>query len=271
MTKKVAIGVEYDGSRYKGWQHQANQITIQHEIEKALSKVADAPIQVHGAGRTDAGVHATAQVFHIESEIARSERAWVFGGNTHLPGDIRLLWAKEVPLDFDARRSAIQRRYHYVLFNHPIRPSLLRKQVSWKYGKLDVLAMHQAAQLWLGEHDFSSFRAAECQSRTPMRRLIELNVERSGDLVIFDILANAFLHHMVRNMVGTLVLVGQGERSVNWAREVLEARDRTQAGATAPPNGLYLVDIAYPEHFDLPHTHPVGPWFVKKSLENELV
>jgi tRNA pseudouridine38-40 synthase len=267
MGVVMALGIEYDGSAFSGWQRQQSVPTVQEWVETALSRVADQPITVCCAGRTDAGVHAVLQVVHFETSASRLDRAWVWGTNTHLPPSIRVLWAKEVAPDFDARRSALSRSYHYFIYNTPIRPALLRSQVTWCYRPLDAERMHEAAQVWLGEHDFSSFRAASCQSRSPIRRVTRVGIERWGPLLRFSVTANAFLHHMVRNMAGVLMEIGAGRADTDWTKEVLAARARISAGMTAPPNGLYLVSVAYPDRFGLagfltndPAQKP-GPWF----------
>lgn len=271
MMHRIALGLEYDGSHFHGWQRQTQLVSVQSTLELALSGVAFEPIKTICAGRTDAGVHATEQVVHFDTLAKRDERAWVFGSNTRLPPSMRALWAYEVPPDFSARRSATGRRYRYVIYNHPVRPGLLRSQVTWVYKKLDVQNMIGASKYWLGEHDFSSFRAAECQSRSPIRTLRSLQITREGDQVILDFSANAFLHHMVRNMVGVLIAIGTGKMPVEWARTVLMARDRRQAAMTAPPNGLYLVSVQYPKEFGLPATDP-GPWFFNlKHKESEIL
>lgn len=246
------MGVEYDGSAFHGWQRQSDVPNLQVTLETALSKVAQEPIHTICAGRTDAGVHATGQVVHFDTNAMRDERAWVFGSNTNLNRALRVLWAKPVSSEFDARRSATGRRYRYVIYNHCIRPSLFRKQVGWYFRKLDILKMQEAAHYWLGEHDFSSFRAAECQSKTPIRRVESLEIRKVGDYVMIDITANAFLHHMVRNMVGVLKKIGGSERPAVLAKEILEARDRRQAFMTAEASGLYLMQVFYPGHFGLP-------------------
>lgn len=227
--------------------------------------MADHPIDTVVAGRTDAGVHASAQVLHFETTAMRNPRAWVYGMNAVLPSNIRILWAKPVSDNFDARRSATLRRYRYLLYNHPIRPSLLKGQVGWYYRKLNCQAMIDASRHWLGEHDFSSFRAAGCQAKSPIRHLRELKLRAlNNDFLVIDVAANAFLHHMVRNMVGTLMMVGSGLKSAIWAKEVLEARDRRLAGYTASASGLYLVAVEYPEVFDIPRPklESLGPWFL---------
>lgn len=257
---RVACRIEYDGSNYNGWQSQphAGVVTVQDKLEEALAKVAKATVRVHCAGRTDTGVHAFSQVIHFDGPVTRSSKAWVMGGNTNLPRDIRIHWAVPVDCEFHARFSAQARRYRYVIANTPVRPALLQAQVSWHRRQLDAAVMDSAAQALLGERDFSSFRAASCQSRTPMRDVQFIEVKRRGDLVILDILANAFLYHMVRNIAGALLAVGDGRKPQNWIAELLAARNRTMAAETAPASGLYLVDVEYPSHFGLPPT-PYGP------------
>jgi len=250
---KFALGVEYDGTRYHGWQAQEPGLrTIQAEIESALSKVADAPITIACAGRTDKGVHASGQVAHFETEVNRPLKSWLLGANTHLPSDIGLHWIREVDETFHARYSALARRYQYVIYNRPVRSALYAQRMSWHYYPLDANTMHEAGQLLLGEHDFQSFRAAECQSRTSIRDIKSLNVHRQGDCVIIDITANAFLHHMVRNIAGVLMTIGEGKQPPLWAQQVLLAKDRRAAGATAHPFGLYLVHVDYPAIHGLP-------------------
>lgn len=267
--KRIALGIEYDGSRFHGWQSQSEVPSIQVALEKALSKVAAHPIAITAAGRTDAGVHATAQVIHFDTKALRPDIAWVMGTNALLTQDIRVLWSKEVEATFDARRSATLRRYRYLLYNHPIRPSLLKGQVGWYYKKLNRDAMQEASQYWLGEQDFSSFRASGCQAKSPNRCLKEISVRNRDDLFIIDVAANAFLHHMVRNMVGSLMMIGTGFKAPIWAKEILLAKDRRLAGYTASPNGLYLVAVEYPEQFDLPKVNPenVGPWFINDPFK----
>ncbi len=257
---RIAFGVEYDGSRYCGWQLQKHNVpTVQGAVEKALSKVADAPVRVHCAGRTDTGVHATEQVIHIDTEVEREERAWVFGGNANLPKDVAILWMKAVPDDFHARFSAVRRSYRYVIFNREVRPTFLKNRVSWACRSLDESRMAEGARHLLGEHDFSSYRAVACQAKSPVRKLHRLDVSREGRFIFLDLEANAFLHHMVRNIAGVLMAIGSGEQEPNWAKEVLEARDRTLGGVTAPPHGLYLTGVGYPEHFGLPSLSQESP------------
>ena len=244
--QRIAAGVEYDGTAYHGWQLQAHAPSVQEELNRAFSTVADTHIEVHGAGRTDAGVHASAQVLHFDTHVERSTRSWLLGVNTNLPDDINLLWVRPVSDEFHARYSATSRSYRYVILNRQVRSALNRNRVWWIYHPLDVDAMHLAAQQLLGEHDFSAFRAAACQSRTPMRDLTSISVTRDGDRIEIDCTANAFLHHTVRNIVGSLVRIGLGEEQVDWLGEVLRAGDRKLSGMTAPASGLTLTEVVYP-------------------------
>ncbi len=250
---KYALGIEYDGTRYHGWQTQEDDVrSIQSEVELAISKVANYPTPVICAGRTDKGVHAVGQVVHFESDADRSLKNWLMGVNTELPDDIGIQWVREVGEDFHARYSAMARRYQYIILNRPVRSALYPHRMTWNYRPLDANKMHEAGQHLLGEHDFQSFRAAECQSRTPVREVIALNVHRQGELVLIDITANAFLHHMVRNIAGVLMTIGEGKQPAEWALDVLKAKDRTVASATAHPHGLYLVHVDYPSIYGLP-------------------
>jgi tRNA pseudouridine38-40 synthase len=249
---RIALGLEYDGSAFRGWQAQADALGVQTPLEQALSLVADQAIEVSAAGRTDAGVHASMQVVHFDTQAVRTARGWILGANTNLPPQISVLWAQEVPPGFHARYSAMARRYRYLILNRGSRPALDALRVSWIREALDAPRMHEAAQLLIGEHDFTSFRATECQSRTPMRCVYRIAVNREREFVVLDITANAFLHHMVRNIAGVLIAVGIGERPIEWVAEVLAARDRKQGGITAPPNGLYLAGIRYAESLRLP-------------------
>ena len=258
VMPRIALGLEYDGSAYRGWQSQASAVSVQDEVERALALVADHAVAVTSAGRTDAGVHATMQVVHFDAPVDRGERAWVLGANTNLPVDISVLWARAVPDDYHARYSALSRSYRYLILNRPFRPALQRQYVTWVRQPLDAELMHRAAQQLCGEHDFSSFRAAECQSRTPMRRLDRIAVERKGQYLVVSVTANAFLHHMVRNIAGSLIAVGRGDREPAWIGEVLAARDRRAGGITAPPNGLYLAAVQYPDTYQLPSGEPAG-------------
>ncbi len=249
---RIALGIEYDGTGYFGWQRLAHGPSVQADVEAALSFVADQPVQVTCAGRTDAGVHARCQVVHFDSDAVRDSRAWVLGATSRLPAAIAVLWAQPVPDDFHARFSARSRRYRYVLLNRAIRPALEARFVAWERRPLDVDAMHAAAQCLLGERDFSSFRAVSCQARHARRCVTELSVRREGAHVAFEIEANAFLHHMVRNIVGSLLEVGRGGRPVEWLADVLAARDREAAGVTAPPQGLTFLGPRYPAQWGLP-------------------
>ena len=249
---RVALGLEYDGTEFVGWQEQRNGRSVQSSLAAAVSKVANEPITIHGAGRTDAGVHAQGQVVHFDSHAQRSARQWVLGVNSNLPDDISVRWAQEVDVDFDARRSAEWRLYRYQVLQQEMRSALVRRRSWWVREPLDPAAMTAAAVAWLGENDFSSFRAAGCQSRSPMRRLLSVGVRAQGRMLALEFRANAFLHHMVRNLVGVLVEIGRGSVPVGWAGELLRAGDRTLGGVTAPPQGLTLVQVQYPERYGLP-------------------
>lgn len=249
---RFAAGIEYDGSRFSGWQSQVGTRTVQDCLEAALSRVADHPVRVVTAGRTDAGVHACAQVVHFDSPRDRGERGWLRGTNSHLPDEVALLWVRRVPEDFHARFSAVERAYRYLILNRPVRPTYLARRVTWVYRPLEIAPMREAAAQLVGRHDFSAYRAKACQARSPVRELRRLEVWRRGDLVGIEASANAFLHHMVRNIAGVLIAVGAGERPPHWAREVLEGRERALGGVTAPPDGLYLAAVRYPARFGLP-------------------
>ncbi len=256
VSTRIALGVEYDGSAFKGWQAQLDpaQVTVQETLEQALSKIADQPVRVHCAGRTDAGVHAAGQVVHFETTSARPLKAWVQGANSLLPSRVAVRWAQPVPDDFHARFAATSRRYRYTLCNDTVRPALLANFMTVHQWPLAADVMHAAGQYLLGEQDFSAYRAQACQSRTPMRCVTELQVRRKGSLVVIDIEANAFLLHMVRNIMGVLLVIGEGKAPPEWARTVLEGRDRTQAADTAAPAGLSLLRVRYPARFGLPET-----------------
>ena len=249
---RIALGLEYDGSRFHGFERQPGRRTVQSEVEAALARVAAAPVRVVCAGRTDAGVHATGQVVHFDTAASRPVHAWVRGTNTYLPPDVTVLWARIVADGFHARFLALQRRYRYVIVNRDTRPALLAGRAAWEYRPLDARLMRLAARHLAGEHDFSSFRAAGCQARHPVRRLHRIEVARTGDRIVIDVHANAFLQHMVRNIAGTLVAVGAGEHDPDWVASVLAARDRRAAGVTAAPDGLYLVGVDYPEEAGIP-------------------
>ena len=256
---RLALGIEYDGRNFSGWEAQPGAATVQASLEQALSRVANHPVKTVCAGRTDAGVHACGQTVHFDTSVRRSLRSWVFGANANLPFSVSVTWARIVPDDFHARFSAHRRHYRYVIFNRPVRPALLAGRVTWECRQLDTRQMGRAGAYLEGEHDFSSYRALSCQARNPVRRIDRLNVSRHNDLiVVIEIVANAFLHHMVRNIAGVLIAVGLGRRAPEWAKEVLEARDRTKGGVTARPDGLYLIGVEYPERFSLPlAAHPL--------------
>jgi tRNA pseudouridine38-40 synthase len=260
--RKIALGVEYDGSPYHGWQIQRKPpvITVQEVLEKALGAIATDPIKVHCAGRTDAGVHGTCQVVHFETNVDRPSKAWVRGTNTHLPSSVRVLWSHQVDDEFHARHSAIARRYRYVISNTDVKPAIGFNNLTWHGFPLDEHRMQQAAQALLGTRDFTSFRALACQSKTPLRNVHSVTVSRQGHLVVVDIIANAFLLHMVRNIVGSLMAIGDGRRPISWMAELLALKDRSAAAATAAPNGLYLVNVTYPDNYQLP-VMPLGPCF----------
>lgn len=249
---RIAAIVEYDGSSFSGWQLQDNARSIQGCVEAALAKVADEPIRVTVAGRTDAGVHAQAQVIHFDTGAARSAYSWVHGTMSNLPSEVALLWAGEVDADFHARFSATGRHYHYVILNRAVRPTYLARRVTHEHRPLELSRMQEAARHLVGTHDFSSFRSIECQAKNPVRELRALTLDRDGEFVHLRAYANAFLQHMVRNIAGVLMAVGAGEREPEWAQRVLAARDRRQGGVTAPPDGLYLAAIEYPAQFEIP-------------------
>ncbi|HXF66442.1 MAG TPA: tRNA pseudouridine(38-40) synthase TruA [Burkholderiales bacterium] len=251
---RIALGVEYDGSRFCGWQTQPQGCGVQDALERALERVAGEPVATVCAGRTDAGVHALAQVVHFDTAAERPESAWVRGVNALLPPGCAVTWMREVPQAFHARYSALSRGYRYVLLNHPVRPAADRGRVGWFHLPLDLDKMRQAARLLVGEHDFSAFRSAECQARTPVRTVTRLEITRRGDCIVFDCHANAFLHHMVRNIVGCLVYVGKGRYPPEWVGEVLASRDRSRAAPTFEAAGLYLSQVRYEARFNLPES-----------------
>ncbi len=257
--QRWALGVEYDGAHFCGWQLQDGPPTIQGALEDALAAVADRPIRLTVAGRTDAGVHALCQVAHFDTPVVRSALAWVRGTNRFLPRAISVQWARPVPADFHARFSATGRSYRYLIVNRAERPALAAGRATWIPQTLDERRMQDAAQLLLGTHDFSAFRAAACQAKSPVRTLRRLDIERRGDLLIAAVEANAFLHHMVRNLMGTLLFVGRGERSPEWVGEVLTSRDRRLAGTTAPPDGLYFYSVSYPSNYPIPSCSGMFP------------
>ena len=256
-----AACVEYDGSAYHGWQSQPHASSVQDTLEAALTRLAAAPIRTICSGRTDTGVHAQGQIVHFDTEVERSERAWLLGTNRYLPDDIALQWVAPVPQAFHARFGAVAREYRYWILDRTAPSALWRNRAYHSHHRLDVDAMQTAAQHLVGYHDFSAFRAAACQAKTPWRELSRCDVIRRGDWIRLEVRANAFLHHMVRNIAGVLMQIGCGEQPVGWAAQVLAARDRAQGGLTAPAYGLYLVDVTYPPEFDLPHRY-LGPHFL---------
>jgi tRNA pseudouridine38-40 synthase len=249
---RIALGLEYDGSSFAGWQAQPHGNTVQDVLERALAAVAGEPLRATCAGRTDAGVHALAQVAHVDTPVARPESAWVRGVNSHLPPSVAVRWARAVPEDFHARFSAVSRSYCYLLLNRPVRPAILNGKVGWFHRPLDLEAMRTAAAHLLGEHDFSAFRAAECQAKSPIKRMNRAEVTRQGDMLRFDFRADAFLHHMVRNIIGALVYVGKAKHSPAWIDSLLQERDRTRAAPTFASAGLYFMGVEYPQAFGLP-------------------
>jgi len=263
---RIVLGVEYDGSGLLGWQSQKDGPSVQAALEEALGRVAAGPVGVIGAGRTDAGVHATGQVAHFDTQAERDDRAWMLGANTYLPDGISVRWARRAPEGFHARFSARARSYSYLIENRDARSALSRRRAWWVHRPLDARRMHAAAACLVGEHDFSAFRAAECQSKSPVRRVLGLRMIRRGDLVRMDIVANAFVHHMVRNIAGTLAAVGRGDRPEEWVREVLEGRDRRLGGITAPPEGLYLVHVDYGALLPVP---PAGPPLMPDGVDDD--
>lgn len=251
---RIAAAIEYNGRPFFGWQRQQDAATpgVQSAVESALSTVADHPVEVFCAGRTDTGVHATHQVIHFDTHSRRSTRQWLMGCNANLPDGVRMRWAKEQSASFHARFSALSRRYIYCIDNRPVKPGVFAGLHSWQRLPLNEELMAKEAQALLGEHDFSSFRAAGCQAKTAIRTIKHIELVRREHMLTIDISANAFLQHMVRNIAGVLMAVGSGAEPPGWTAEVLAAEDRTKGGVTAPPNGLYLVGVEYPEEFDLP-------------------
>jgi tRNA pseudouridine38-40 synthase len=251
---RIALGIEYNGQSFHGWQTQRELMTVQETLEVALSKVANEPIQLFCAGRTDAGVHATGQVVHFDTRAKRHIDAWIWGTNSYLPASVCVRWARAVDYQFHARFTALARQYRYIILNCPIRPALLSARATWHYYPLDVERMRAAMIYLLGENDFSSFRASQCNAKSPNRKIMEATLERRGDFIVFEIKANAFLHHMVRNIAGTLMKIGAGFREPDWIKEVLQAKSRRAAAETAASDGLYLTQVYYPEPYLFPKT-----------------
>jgi tRNA pseudouridine38-40 synthase len=259
--KRLALGLQYDGSAYSGWQTQSDVRTIQDELERALEGFTQTRVQTVVAGRTDAGVHALGQVVHFDTELERTDFAWVRGTNAFLPPTVAVRWAKPMPDDFHARFAAFERTYFYTLYVSPVRSPMLTGRVGWSFLPLDVHAMREAATCLIGKHDFTSFRSSECQAKTPVKYLRQIDIREQGDFIHFRFRANAFLHHMVRNLMGCFIAIGRGRRPPSWMAEVLAARDRKLAAPTFMPDGLYLAAVGYPENFEVPAPH-IGslPW-----------
>jgi len=262
-TTRYALGIEYAGYNYHGWQSQRDEgvATVQETLEAALSQIACHPVNVICAGRTDTGVNGCYQVIHFDAQVERPDLAWVRGTNTKLPDDVAVLWAKPVSGEFHARFSAMERRYRYLIYSAEVKPAILSRGVTWTHKQLNLERMQAGAEHLVGEHDFTSYRAIACQAKSPVKTVKSLEVYQKGQLIVIDICANAFLHHMVRNVAGVLMKIGAGEASTDWSREVLDARDRRMGGVTAPPWGLYFVDVKYPDQFELPVGNQ-GPFFV---------
>lgn len=249
---RIALGIEYDGTAYNGWQRQNTGLGVQQRLEEALYKVADHPVDVTCAGRTDTGVHARGQVVHFDTPSARDDRGWLLGANSNLPDDICVTWVRQVDDEFHARFSASGRNYRYHILNRLVRSALYRHRAWWVYPPLDARRMHEAGQCLVGEHDFSAFRAAGCRANTPHRKITKLSVVRDGDWITIEVSANAFLQHMVRNISGSLATVGEGEKPGNWIAEVLRSCDRKKGGIAAPPHGLTLMSVEFPNSFGIP-------------------
>ena len=251
---RVALAVEYDGAPYCGWQSQPNLCGVQDYLQKAIKNIAEHDIRIHAAGRTDTGVHGLSQIVHFDTETTRPDSAWVRGVNAFLPDSIRVLWAKIVSDEFHARFSAQQRRYQYLLINTPVAPAIMATKAGWYHLPLNVAAMQAGIAYLCGEHDFSAFRASECQAKSPIKNLQIATVEQHGEQFVFEFAANAFLQHQVRNMVGALIYVGNGKHPPEFIKDLLNQQDRTLSPPTFSPNGLYLAGVQYDEKFDLPNT-----------------
>jgi tRNA pseudouridine38-40 synthase len=266
-TKRLVLGIEYDGSSYFGWQRQPHAASVQESLEKSLSEVANQTIEVTCAGRTDTAVHATSQVVHFDCQNSRPLKAWLKGANSLLPQNISIRYAQHISKDFHARFSALSRSYLYVIDNNLIKPAIMSQGLTWIRAKLDVDKMNNAAKHFMGEHDFTSLRSSRCQSNSANRNISNLRCKRYGEYIVLEVTANAFLHHMVRNIVGLLIEIGDGRKSSDWAREVIEAKNRCIGGVTAPSNGLYLVGVEYPEVFKLPRKVR-APLFLEHLINN---
>ena len=263
---RIALGLEYDGRAFHGWQVQTAHRSVQSVLEAALAQIAGHPVSTVTAGRTDAGVHATGQVVHFDTSANRPESAWVRGVNSHLPDEISVNWACPVSESFHARFSATGRRYRYILLNRPTRPGVLAGKVGWDFHPINSRKTAEAAAKLVGTHDFTAFRAAQCQARSPVRTMTHASVRQVGEYFVFDFSANAFLHHMIRNLVGSLVYVGKGAQSPEWIDELLSQRDRKLAAPTFMADGLYLVGVDYPPEFALPQGGgAIFPWDLPSS------
>jgi tRNA pseudouridine38-40 synthase len=257
---RIALGLSYNGGAYEGWQSQLSGKTVQDQLEKALGKFANQPIRTLCAGRTDAGVHALMQVVHFDTALERELPSWVRGTNAFLPRDIAVQWAREVPDGFHCRGSATSRRYAYVVLESPVRPSVEAGRVGWVYRPLDAAAMREAVTHLVGEHDFSSFRAAQCQAKTPVKTVTRIDVSQRAGYWRFEFEANAFLHHMIRNIMGCLLTIGQGQQPPGWMAEVRDARRRDVAAPTFSPDGLYFLGPRYDASYGLPDRTPAYDW-----------
>lgn len=263
---RVALGIEYNGADFCGFQKQPSGVaTVQQNLEAALSQVANEPVTLICAGRTDAGVHASGQVIHFDTLAVRPAKAWIQGVNALLPDAVSVRWSQEVAAEFHARFAAQDRTYRYLIYRNRARPAIGAGQLTWERRELSIEAMRQASRALVGQHDFTSFRATQCQAKSPVRTVRYIELYEVGELLVLEIRANAFLHHMVRNITGVLLAIGAGEKPVSWCAEVLQAKDRRQGGVTAKPDGLYLVHVGYPEKFELPDC-AVGPRFVPLPL-----
>ena len=249
---RIALGIEYAGTYFCGWQIQSHSRTVQGELQKAVSVVANHPVEVYAAGRTDTGVHGLNQVVHFDSDSIREKRGWLLGINANLPKDVNVTWVEFVDDDFHARFSAIKRSYRYLILNRLSRSSIHQHRMWWHYPPLDIERMQAAADQLVGQHDFSAFRASECQAKSPIKTLDKISISQQQDCIAIDVEALSFLHHMVRNLVGVMTAIGDGSKPVEWAGEVLRSTDRSQGGITAPAEGLYLVDVRYPEQYSIP-------------------
>ena len=249
---RIALGVEYAGTDFCGWQYQPHSRNVQGSLQKAVSKVANHPVEVYAAGRTDTGVHALNQVIHFDTESVRDPRGWLLGINANLPKDINVTWVRHVDDEFHARFSATKRSYRYLILNRLSRSSVHHQRMWWHYHPLDIARMQAAADQLVGRHDFTAFRASECQAKSPIKTLDKIVVSRQQDIIAVDVEAKSFLHHMVRNLGGVMAAIGDGSKPVEWAGEVLRSVDRSRGGITAPAEGLYLVDVSYPEQYSFP-------------------